>query len=328
MGFFSSLGRLIKSAAPAVAGTLLGGPLGGALGMSGTAASVVGGALAGGGAGALTGQGALQGAIGGGLGGYMGMPGAGASGNAAALASGASDPIQAIYNAMQATGTGTATQAANALGFGSTEAMLAAANPAWVSGLGALGVGPTNALTNIAPGMMGVSPGAASGAAPGFGAAGAAAPAQTGLMSKAAQIGPMALGMNALSGLEQMRMAQQLQQSAQQADPMAAYRAQYAQQLQQLQQNPSSVANMPGYQAGLDAVQRSLAAQGYTGSGNMMAALQKYGGDFYQQQFNNLANLAGANISPGVSLSGQQAAAQLASGAMNRLGYSTAMMGW
>ncbi|MCK9988729.1 MAG: hypothetical protein AzoDbin1_05201, partial [Azoarcus sp.] len=326
----SSLGHLIKSAAPAIAGTLLGGPLGGALGMSGTAASVVGGALAGGGLGALTGQGALQGAIGGGLGGYAGAPGAGAAGNATALASGASDPIQAIYNAMQATGTDTATQAANALGFGSTEAMLAAANPAWVSGLGALGVGPTNALTNIAPGTMGVTPGGSavsSGAVPGFGGAGMA-PTQTGLMSKAAQIGPMSLGLNALSGLEQMRMAQQLQQSAQQADPMAAYRAQYAQQLQQLQQNPSSVANMPGYQAGLDAVQRSLAAQGYTGSGNMMAALQKYGGDFYQQQFNNLAGLAGANISPGVSLSGQQAAAQLAGGAMNRLGYSTAMMGW
>lgn len=45
--------------------------------------------------------------------------------------------------------------------------------------------------------------------------------------------------------------------------------------------NAGDVTSLPGYQAGLEAVQRSMASQGYSGSGNMMAALQKYGGDFY-----------------------------------------------
>lgn len=47
--------------------------------------------------------------------------------------------------------------------------------------------------------------------------------------------------------------------------------------------SPGQVTSIPGYQAGLDAVQRSMAAQGYQGSGNMMAALSKYGGDAYNQ---------------------------------------------
>lgn len=46
--------------------------------------------------------------------------------------------------------------------------------------------------------------------------------------------------------------------------------------------------------AGLQAVQRSMAAQGYQGSGNMMAAISKYGADAYsanlQQQQTSLAN--------------------------------------
>lgn len=47
--------------------------------------------------------------------------------------------------------------------------------------------------------------------------------------------------------------------------------------------DPSVVPNMPGYQAGLEAVRRTMASQGYQGSGNMMLALQKYGGDMYNQ---------------------------------------------
>ncbi len=48
-----------------------------------------------------------------------------------------------------------------------------------------------------------------------------------------------------------------------------------------------NVQNLPGYQAGMDAVQRSMAAQGYQGSGNMMAALQNYGQQAYQQAMGN-----------------------------------------
>jgi hypothetical protein len=58
--------------------------------------------------------------------------------------------------------------------------------------------------------------------------------------------------------------------------------------------DPSKLTSMPGYQAGLEAVQRSLASQGYQGSGNMMAALQKYGGDAYAQMWqNNMASAQG-----------------------------------
>lgn len=51
--------------------------------------------------------------------------------------------------------------------------------------------------------------------------------------------------------------------------------------------NPGDVTKTPGYEAGLEAVQRSMGAQGYQGSGNMMAALQKYGGDAYNQHWQN-----------------------------------------
>lgn len=70
-------------------------------------------------------------------------------------------------------------------------------------------------------------------------------------------------------------------------------------QLQTLMKDPSGVTKLPGYQAGMDAVMRSMAAQGYNGSGNMMAALQKYGGDFYNNAISQLSGLSGANVNPG-----------------------------
>ena len=47
--------------------------------------------------------------------------------------------------------------------------------------------------------------------------------------------------------------------------------------------SPGEVTSLPGYEAGMEAVRRSMASQGYQGSGNMMAAMAKYGGDFYNQ---------------------------------------------
>lgn len=61
--------------------------------------------------------------------------------------------------------------------------------------------------------------------------------------------------------------------------------------------NPADLQKMPGYQAGLDAVQRSMASQGYQGSGNMMAALQKYGGDAYSQMWQG--NIASSQAAMG-----------------------------
>lgn len=102
-----------------------------------------------------------------------------------------------------------------------------------------------------------------------------------------------------LYGLLQARRMQKLaQMRAQAMDPFAAQRAQFAQQLQALMANPASIENTPGWQAGSLALQRAGAAQGLTGSGQMAASLQKYGGDFYNNTVNQLAGLAGANINP------------------------------
>lgn len=74
--------------------------------------------------------------------------------------------------------------------------------------------------------------------------------------------------------------------------PVASFRDIYSQQLKDLMADPlGKLTSIPGYQAGLEAVQRAGAAQGWTGSGNMMTELQKYGGNFFQQQLANLSAL-------------------------------------
>ena len=69
---------------------------------------------------------------------------------------------------------------------------------------------------------------------------------------------------------------------------------------------------MPGYEAGLEAIQRSMAAQGYQGSGNMMAALQQYGTNAYQtamQNYQNQQQIANQTAGGGISaLSGANTA--------------------
>lgn len=75
-------------------------------------------------------------------------------------------------------------------------------------------------------------------------------------------------------------------------------RGEAADKLKGLLSDPSATYALPGYQAGLESVQRSMAAQGYTGSGNMMAALQKYGGDFYNNALKQLTDISGATLSP------------------------------
>lgn len=77
---------------------------------------------------------------------------------------------------------------------------------------------------------------------------------------------------------------------------------------ERFQMPTADVTQLPGYQAGLEAVQRSLAAQGYQGSGNMMAALQNYGQNAYQQAVQNYMQgqqLAGGLTSQGTGLTGQ-----------------------
>ena len=88
------------------------------------------------------------------------------------------------------------------------------------------------------------------------------------------------------------------QQAMGYADPYAAYRPAAASALNNLMKNPSSIQNLPTYQAAMQGAQRQSAAQGYTGSGNALAAAADASGQVYQQQFNNLAMLSGANVNP------------------------------
>lgn len=90
-------------------------------------------------------------------------------------------------------------------------------------------------------------------------------------------------------------------------------------QLQALLANPSSVTNLPGYGAGIEAVQRGMAAGGYLGSGNMAAALQKYGGDFYNNAVGQYSNLS--QLGRGNDANYRMGSIQLAGQALNSLGY-------
>jgi hypothetical protein len=137
------------------------------------------------------------------------------------------------------------------------------------------------------------------------------------------------------SGLYGILSAQQLKkqaaQLAAQADPFAAYRPGYAAQLSALEANPSSITSTPGYTAGLQAVERSMGAQGYQGSGNMMAALANYGGNAYQQQVSQLSGLAGANLNPAsagqLALTGSMGASSLTGQGLASLGYGAYLAG-
>jgi len=139
----------------------------------------------------------------------------------------------------------------------------------------------------------------------------------------------LAGGTSILSGLYGMYQANQLKQMAGNADPFAAYRPQYAQELAQLEADPSKIMQTPGYDAGIQAVQRGMASRGYGGSGNEATALLKYGGDIYNQRVMQLSGLAGANIGPGVGLQAFEGATQLAGQSLGSLGYGTTMLsGW
>ncbi len=75
--------------------------------------------------------------------------------------------------------------------------------------------------------------------------------------------------------------------------PVTDYASIYGKQLNDLMTNPTAVLpTTPGYEAAIQAIERSGAAQGYTGSGNMVTALATgIGGQFYQQQLADLQSI-------------------------------------
>lgn len=140
--------------------------------------------------------------------------------------------------------------------------------------------------------------------------------------------GPMSTMMNLGSGLYGMYQSNEMKKLAEEAarmqDPFGPERGQYAGKLRNLYANPSSIVGMPGYQAGLDAVERKMASQGYLGSGNMMASLHQYGGDFFDKEVARLSGLAGAQFPPtggNALLQGNMAGNNLASQSLATLGY-------
>jgi hypothetical protein len=140
---------------------------------------------------------------------------------------------------------------------------------------------------------------------------------------------PWITGLNAFSGLYGLKQSRDIakagREGAARMDPFGPQRAQYQTQLSNLMANPSSISNTPGYKAGLDAVERKMASQGYIGSGNMMAALQDYGGNVFNQEANRLAMLAGAGIAPGggnIEANALTSSAEVSSKALATLGFT------
>lgn len=139
-------------------------------------------------------------------------------------------------------------------------------------------------------------------------------------------VSPFDIGKGAYGLYQSDKMRQMAGQRQASADPNAPYRAGYAGRLNALSLDPSSIVNVPGYAAGEQAVQRSMAAQGYQGSGNMREAVSNYGGNFYNQEMQRLMQLSGGN--PGqaaqIGMEGDVNAMNLAGQSLNSLGYGAA----
>lgn len=113
---------------------------------------------------------------------------------------------------------------------------------------------------------------------------------------------------------------------------------QYAQKLQDLMANPSSVTSLPGYQfqfdQGKQALERSDAAGGFNGSGNMATDLIKYGQGYamsaYDNQVQLLSSLAGFNAPAyGSNATGSANASTNSSNALfKNVGDSTSSLAW
>lgn len=113
----------------------------------------------------------------------------------------------------------------------------------------------------------------------------------------------------------------------------------FAQQLIDLQKDPSAVFEDPTYKTlfsqGTQAVERSQAAKGFTGSGNAAIELQSWGQNFAHsyltQQENLLASLSGGSFNPatamGVGQAGQNDSFDQMSKVLASLGYSMGGMG-
>lgn len=108
------------------------------------------------------------------------------------------------------------------------------------------------------------------------------------------------------------------------ADPYAAYRADAAAKLDALSKNPDSIKDSSVWKARMQAAERAVASQGYTGSGNALVAAADAGASAYQQEFDNLARLSGADVgiqsAAGVSSAGMGARGNASDNYLSSLG--------
>lgn len=162
-----------------------------------------------------------------------------------------------------------------------------------LGGLGALGTGFAGGAADLGAAGLGTL-GSAYASLPSAitGATGAGGFGMSSIPGLVKPLGSLAQAAGGVAGGN--KVAQGAKEGASAADPFAQYRPAYGKQLNTLMSDPSSITSMPGYQAGLTAVERAGASQGYTGSGFMAGALANYGGQQYQQALNNLMILSGA----------------------------------
>ena len=103
---------------------------------------------------------------------------------------------------------------------------------------------------------------------------------------------------------KQQKDAQKAQSQQMEAlDPYAQYRPGAAERLDALSKDPSSIQDAAPYKARMQAAERTIASQGYTGSGNALVAAAEAGAAAYQQEFDNLAMLSGASQGQGARAS-------------------------
>lgn len=182
--------------------------------------------------------------------------------------------------------------------------------------LGAGGAGLGSGVGLTAPAFAGGGTGIVGGLGMTAGTAAASGGGLSSLLSTIGSYLPAAQSLASIaSGVYGMKLAGDAREAS---DPFAPYRAGYGAQLAALEANPGSIVTRPGFQAGLETIGRKSAASGYYGSGNMVSALSRYSGDFYNQEATRLAGLAGANQTPGA---GQFPAADLASQSLGSIGY-------
>jgi hypothetical protein len=254
----SFLGELVGIAAPIVGG-IFGGPIGAGLG----------GAF-----GSLVNGGGIQGALTGGLESFAG-----------------SEIFSGINNAF---GGGAGSTGGLNAGVGSSVST-GDLTPAAIDSLaGTPGYGPNASASDFSAGIGG------SGISGGGGAGLSVMQQLSSLLQRASSVGSGSQGGGLFSGLLGGGGAggggnQNIFKAL-----AGLYALTQSQSLQKQAQLPSasSVEGLPGFQAGQDAVARSMASQGYAGSSNMAGALASQAGNFYNQAVGQRQSSVSGQLAP------------------------------